>query len=105
MPEKKMKLSSTLPLAVVWTACTAGAFAQAIPANLQARSAGPTIFLKGPQGERSALSYSASAGWRLRGGPSEQPLTVYLDGPTGFAFIYVQAEGWKFVGRIDDPGD
>jgi hypothetical protein len=35
----------------------------------------------------------------------EQPLTVYLDGPTGYAFIYLAAEGWKFVGRIHDPGD
>ena len=25
-------------------------------------------------------------------------------GPTGYAFVYVLAEGWKFVGRIDDTG-
>jgi hypothetical protein len=116
MPEKTMKLSCTLLSAVVWTVGTAGAFAQVIPANLQARSAGPTIFLSGPRGERSTLAYSPNHGWRLRtgwqaedrstpAGSPEQPLTVYLDGPTGYAFIYLAAEGWKFVGRIHDPSD
>jgi len=108
-----MKPSSTLLSAVLWIACTAPAFAQVTPANLRAPDAGPTICLNGPRGERSTLSYSASAGWRLRSWPaedraevgrSEQPLTVYLDGPTGYAFVYVLAEGWKFVGRIDDTG-
>jgi hypothetical protein len=97
------------------TVCAAAALAQGTPGTFQARSAGPTIFLTGPNGKRSTLSYSANAGWRLRswaaegraaaGGSPEQPLTVYLDGPTGYAFIYVLAEGWKFVGRIDDTGD
>jgi len=26
--------------------------------------------------------------------------TVFVDGPTGFTFIYVLDDGWKFVGRI-----
>ena len=30
----------------------------------------------------------------------EQPLTVFIDGPTGFTFIYAFDEGWKFVGKI-----
>jgi len=25
---------------------------------------------------------------------------VFVDGPTGFTFIYVLDDGWKFVGRI-----
>jgi hypothetical protein len=29
-------------------------------------------------------------------------LTVFVDGPTGFTFMYVLDEGWKFVGRIAD---
>jgi len=33
-----------------------------------------------------------------------RPLTVFLDGPTGFTFIYVPDEGWKYVGQIANPG-
>ena len=30
----------------------------------------------------------------------ERPLTVFVDGPTGFTFIYLLDEGWKFVGQV-----
>jgi len=110
-----MMRSCTSLCCMLLAVCAATAFAQGTPAMAQAQSPGPTIFLNGPHGERCTLSYSATAGWRLRSGwpgegraeasPSpEQPLTVYLDGPTGYAFIYVLAEGWKFIGRIDDLG-
>ena len=33
-----------------------------------------------------------------------RPLTVFLDGPTGFTFVYVPDEGWKYVGQIANPG-
>ncbi|MDM0112735.1 hypothetical protein QTI66_11295 [Variovorax sp. J22R133] len=32
--------------------------------------------------------------------PVERPLTVFIDGPTGFTYIYGSDEGWKFVGQI-----
>ncbi|MDQ3261795.1 MAG: hypothetical protein ABIW48_10955 [Burkholderiales bacterium] len=28
------------------------------------------------------------------------PVTIFIDGPTGFLFVYT-AEGWKFVRRMD----
>ena len=34
--------------------------------------------------------------------PSASPATVFIDGPTGFVFVYT-AEGWKFV-RGMNPG-
>jgi hypothetical protein len=86
------------------------------------------IRLSGPLGDRSTLVYSADAGWRMhagwsaedRAGPArslvaaagtsgmvvegrpglEQPSTVFVDGPTGYTFIHVPEEGWKFVGRV-----
>ena len=30
------------------------------------------------------------------------PLTVFIDGPSGFTFVWNQDEGWKFVGKIAD---
>jgi hypothetical protein len=95
-----------------------------------AQGAPLTLLLSGPSGEPSTLVYSAESGWRLHAGwddvaqagqgdaqpmttalrpptlPSdlkptlERPLTVFVDGPTGFTFIYAFDEGWKFVGQI-----
>lgn len=99
----------------------------------KAQGAPLTLLLRGPTGEHSALVYSADSGWRMQPGwnikadavdeprpttvalpiapepPAEgpalaHPLTVFLDGPTGFTFVYVQGEGWKFVGQIANPG-
>lgn len=92
-----------------------------------------TLLLSGPKGEHSTLVYSADSGWRMQPGwnvkadvaasgsrltpvampigseaPAEaptqaRPLTVFLDGPTGFTFVYVADEGWKFVGQLATP--
>jgi len=34
--------------------------------------------------------------------PDTEPLTVFIDGPSGFAFVYNPDTGWKFVGKIAD---
>ncbi|MEJ8853663.1 hypothetical protein WKW79_03740 [Variovorax robiniae] len=41
--------------------------------------------------------------------PEEQPatarpLTVFIDGPTGYTFMYNFDQGWKFVGQIANDG-
>jgi len=33
--------------------------------------------------------------------PMQSPLSVFIDGPTGYTFIYIQDAGWKFVGVLD----
>src|SRR5262245_6291424 len=79
------------------------------------------ILLSGPAGEPSTLIYTPEGGWRLHEGwgkaeapsgpemkaavakePSstegpmtERPLTVFVDGPTGFTYIYLFDKGWK----------
>jgi hypothetical protein len=30
----------------------------------------------------------------------KQPLTVFIDGPSGYTYVWMRDEGWKFVGRI-----
>jgi hypothetical protein len=32
----------------------------------------------------------------------EEPLTVFIDGPSGFTFVWNRDGGWKFVGKITD---
>jgi hypothetical protein len=98
---------------------------QAALAPAETRNAAPTIFLSGPGGDRFTLIRSEDDGWRLHAGwnaegtgwrqtalaaveaPTfagqqavERPLTVFVDGPSGFTFIYVLDDGWKFVGRM-----
>ena len=80
-----------------------------------------TLVVKSASGSTSRLTYVENDGWRfddsdaiLKPGevrltpvttrPGEpgakQPLTVFIDGPSGFTYIWVRDEGWKFVGRI-----
>jgi hypothetical protein len=106
---------------------TSASFGQATLAPAEARNAAPTLFLSGPGGDRFTLVRSADDGWQLQAGwnaagtasgkavlaaveetplPGQQtlerPLSMFVDGPTGFTFIYVLDEGWKFVGRVVD---
>ena len=39
---------------------------------------------------------SSSAPDAVNRNPGGSPVTVFIDGPTGFVFVYT-AEGWKFV--------
>ena len=34
--------------------------------------------------------------------PDGEPQTVFIDGPTGFTFVWDRDGGWKFVGKIAD---
>lgn len=116
-----------VPVAIVITSALAGgaslASAQTMRAPSQVQGTPLTLLLSGPTGNPSTLVYTAEAGWRLHAGldadaqplktalnpppmptdeqpPLERPLTVFIDGPTGFTFIYVFDEGWRFVGQI-----
>jgi hypothetical protein len=121
-------MSWRLPIAVLaGTALAAGASAlsgQAALTPAETQNAAPAIFLSGPGGDRFTLVRSADEGWRLQSGWNtegrgrskaalaavgappvaaqqtlERPLTVFVDGPTGFTFVYLLDEGWKYVGR------
>ena len=34
--------------------------------------------------------------------PTDTLQSVYVDGPTGYVFVYVMDEGWRFVGSVAD---
>ena len=118
-----------LPIAVLagtaLAASLSASLGQAPLAPAETQDTAPIIFLSGPSGDRFTLVRSAVDGWRLQAGwkteetrsgkavlaavgtlpvaaeqTLERPLTVFVDGPTGFTFMYVLDEGWKFVGRI-----
>ncbi|WP_233804895.1 hypothetical protein [Paraburkholderia sp. HP33-1] len=87
---------------------------------------GPVVLtLKTPSGGTSRLTYVNEDGWWLEdhAAPSrqdearitpasaerqqeassfERPMTAFIDGPTGFTYVWVADQGWKFIGRLSD---
>jgi hypothetical protein len=77
------------------------------------------LSLRGPAGEPAQLVRVSGVGWKYSGKatsvdgdaalqkmspistPMRSPLSVFIDGPTGYTFIYIQDAGWKFVGTLE----
>ena len=95
------------------------------------RTAPLTLFIEDPSGNALRLVHVRGEGWSYasgrkavdRGGdplqktalssttpsqgpdaalPTEEVLTVFIDGPSGFTYVWLRDAGWKFVGRIAD---
>jgi len=47
-----------------------------------------------------ALKSTTSAPAAKGATPDDEPLTVFIDGPSGFTFVWDREGGWKFVGKI-----
>lgn len=95
-------------------------------ARLIAVDGGPlTLTVQTPSGKTSRLIYADEDGWRLddrdarlkptearitqasaepqkEASASERPMTVFIDGPTGFTDVWMRDQGWKYVGRLAD---
>ena len=37
-------------------------------------------------------------------GDDDVPLTLFIDGPSGFAYVWNRNDGWKYIGRLADDG-
>ena len=84
-----------------------------------------TLTVQTPSGGTSRLTYADTDGWRLddrdaglkpmearitpasaepqkEASASERPMTVFIDGPTGFTYVWTRDQGWKYVGRLSD---
>ena len=92
----------------------------------------PTLYLEDPSGNPFRLVQVEGAGWKYAEGwkspdraggwlfrktaassttqapiakapvADEEPLTVFIDGPSGFTYVWYRDTGWKFVGKIAD---
>jgi hypothetical protein len=85
-----------------------------------------TLFIEAPTGDTFRLIYRPDDGWRFadravspkpteasltptdiprpeESSAADEPLTVLIDGPTGFTYVWMRDAGWKFVGRIANP--
>ena len=113
---KAASIAATLPAMTVANAGTAP--------HCDARSAAHTLSLQDPQGAALKLAYVPGCGWQYLGQQStksiamnamqpisvshaatdqpENPMAVFIDGPTGYAFAWTSEGGWKFIGHVDE---
>ena len=87
-----------------------------------------TLLLKSPDGKAFQLVHFRGCGWKQMAAeelrddglqlpqmsfapisaahaeasaqPTADPLAVFIDGPTGYTFVYTAENGWKFVGYL-----
>lgn len=78
-----------------------------------------TMAIESPSGKLSRLTYCPGSGWQFDEEPegktvnvapiataqaqpeeAKEPMTVFIDGPTGYTYVWVLDKGWKFVGRV-----
>jgi len=97
--------------------------ADPIAAGTEARERAPlSIAVDSPKGAYFRLVYNAGNGWQFADYsaaklvsvkqegptgliemlPTDTLQSVYVDGPTGYVFVYVIDGGWKFVGSVAD---
>jgi hypothetical protein len=99
----------------------------ATPCEEQASSANSplTLLIQPPVGSTVRLTYVPADGWKLdtpdaarkathgrvtpvgtsrheESHSKSEPMTVFIDGPSGYTYIWIQDQGWKFAGRITD---
>lgn len=118
-PQRVASLMKPLPAMSTESRDSSGCAASQGPAN--------SIRLEGAHGESLQLAYFAGCGWKYiaanrngvteaglartaydpasapqGAGPAtpEDPMTVFIDGPTGYTFAWTPAGGWKFVGHL-----
>jgi hypothetical protein len=88
-------------------------------------AAAHTLSLQDPHGAKLELVYVPGCGWQYTAQKSgsatamsalqpisashaaspaqpENPLAIFIDGPTGYAFAWTRDAGWKFIGHVDE---
>lgn len=55
-----------------------------------------------PALQKATLSSTAATRVETAALPSDDPLAVFIDGPTGYAFTWIPDSGWMFAGQIAD---
>ncbi|MBN3753205.1 hypothetical protein G3N95_09635 [Paraburkholderia sp. Tr-20389] len=82
-----------------------------------------TLMIQSPAGGAVRLTYLPDDGWKadpagavekatvsvpqsdansVLDEATRKPMTVFIDGPTGFTYFWSREHGWKFVGRLTD---
>jgi hypothetical protein len=84
-----------------------------------------TLLVQSPGGSTLRLTYIQDEGWKFddrdaslertegrvmpaavsqqkEDAVANRPLTVFIDGPSGYTYVWIRDQGWKFVGRITD---
>ena len=79
-----------------------------------------SIAINGAKGTTFRLIYTLGSGWEFADAagpklvsvnqqerpidalPTGAPQSVFVDGPSGYVFVHVMDQGWRFVGSVSD---
>lgn len=122
--ERETAMRKTVVTMLLLTAFGVAHAADPIAAGTEVRDRAPlSIAIDGPKGASFRLVYNAGKGWQfadhavaklvsvaqqegptglVEALPTDTPQSVYVDGPTGYVFVYLIDEGWRFVGSVAD---
>jgi hypothetical protein len=118
-------------LSAVLTGVALAAITQVSFAARDVRASPPTLYMEDASGNPFRLVQVEGAGWKYAEGwkspdrasgwlfrktasssaqapiakaavANDEPLTVFIDGPSGFTYVWYRDTGWKFVGKIAD---
>jgi hypothetical protein len=77
------------------------------------RRTSAAVALESPDGHPFNLAYHPGCGWSQEPGieaagyvsnsavsKASDPVTLFIDGPTGYAFAWTADAGWKFIGHV-----
>jgi hypothetical protein len=117
-------MRKTVVTLLLLTAFGAAHAADPIAPGAEARERAPlSIAIDGPKGTSFRLVYNGGNGWQfanysatklvsvaqqagptglIEALPTDTLQSVFVDGPTGYVFVYVIDEGWRFVGSVAD---
>jgi hypothetical protein len=77
--------------------------------------ASAALLLESPDGQPFKLAYHPGCGWSrmsslaaaayagtTAANKGDDPVTLFIDGPTGYAFAWTSDAGWKFIGHVTE---
>ncbi|HWT38882.1 MAG TPA: hypothetical protein VN289_21520 [Paraburkholderia sp.] len=121
-----LRWSLTAALTVAGSSGFAAGSAEVGPAVATAASSARnplTLMIQSPAGGAVRLTYVPDDGWKADPAvtvekaavsvpqpdvdpaldeATRKPMTVFIDGPTGFTYFWSREHGWRFVGRLTD---
>ena len=98
LPFKMQTATNRLPLALFIDAPTAGTFQLVYVPDEGWKYADRAMGVKPIEAALTPTAMPRSD----EGSAADEPLTVFIDGPTGFTYVWMRDTGWKFVGRVSD---
>src|SRR4051812_5008548 len=65
-----------------------------------------TLYIEDSAGQPLRLIHTQGLGWSRQSNEitarASEPLAVFVDGPSGYVYVWIRDEGWRFTGHLAD---